>query len=300
MFTQFLTYVIITDKKGDGMQDFDRDLQIAQKIVRGSYINISSKKEFIETSGIYRFTNEDITGCFHHLQNKENVLTVIGSGNQTLNSILAGTRIFDCFDISVYPQYYLYLQIASILALSKEDYLKYYFSNDREELFSDYFYDKISSYLKGKYKQFWDTLYMFDEGIDIHDSLLFRHDICNKDIVIKRNPYLQEDNYEKLKHILKTQSININTMVTDIIKTKYLKQYDLINLSNILSYHFTKFKYQEYVEYLKNNLNLSQDGEIINYFYLMDEESEKIYNELLQPNGYVENLGESKLLVYKK
>jgi len=282
------------------MQNFDKDLQLAQKIVRGSCINISSKQPFIETSGIYRFTNEDITAFFHHLQNKKNVLTVIGSGNQTLNGILAGTRNFDCFDISIYPQYYLYLQIASILALSKEEYLKYYLSHDKEELFSDYFYDKISLHLKGNYKQFWDTLYMFDEGIDIYDSLLFRHDVCHKNVVIERNPYLQDNNYDKLKHILKTENININTIVTDIMKTKYTKQYDLINLSNILSYNFSIFKHQQYIDYLKNNLNLNKNGEIINYFYTMDEESENIYNELLQPNGYVENVGKNKLLVFKK
>ena len=29
-----------------------------------------SKEPFIETSSIYRFTNEDITSYFHHLQNQ--------------------------------------------------------------------------------------------------------------------------------------------------------------------------------------------------------------------------------------
>ena len=72
----------------------------------------------------------------------------------------------------MFPEYYLHLQIASVLALSKEEYFKYYFSGDREEVFSDEFYDKISIYLKGKYKEFWDTLYMFDDGYDIWESLL--------------------------------------------------------------------------------------------------------------------------------
>ena len=35
-------------------------LEIAQLIVSGDYINISRKEPFIETSPIYRFTNEDI------------------------------------------------------------------------------------------------------------------------------------------------------------------------------------------------------------------------------------------------
>lgn len=87
-------------------------LEIAQLIVSGSYINISNKEPFISTSAIYRFTNEDIKSYFHHLQNKQHVLTVIGSGCQILNGILAKTKYFDCFDISIFPEYYLYLQLA--------------------------------------------------------------------------------------------------------------------------------------------------------------------------------------------
>lgn len=84
-------------------------LELAELIVRGELINFSWKKPFEELSGIYRFTNEDITSYFHHLENKERVLTVIGSGSQILNGVLAGTRNFDCFDISIFPEYYLHL-----------------------------------------------------------------------------------------------------------------------------------------------------------------------------------------------
>lgn len=272
-------------------------LELAQKIVRGSYINFSSKEPFIETSSIYRFTNEDITSYFHHLQNKNNVLSVIGSGNQILNTILGGTRNIDCFDISIFPEYYLQLQIASIISLSKEDYLNYYLSDDREVLFSDDLYDLISNNLTGKYKIFWDTLYNFDDGIDIYNSLLFRQDVYYKKLAIERNPYLQDDNYEKLKNILKTESINIKPIVTNILNTKFEKEYDLINLSNILVYYFNK---KEYVEYLKNNFSLTNNGEIINYFYDMNDEVKEEFNNLLRQNGYIEEKGDSKLLVYKK
>ena len=214
--------------KEDNMSKID-PLELAQLIVRGHFINISSKKAFMETSSIYRFTNEDITSYFHHLEKKREVLSVIGSGGQILNGILAGTRNFDCFDISVFPEYYLSLQIASIIALSKEDYLKYHFSEDREELFGDDFYDQISLQLHGKYKEFWDTLYDFDDGIDIYNSLLFRHDLCLKKNVLAWNPYLHEGNYEKLKGILKTEKIVINPSVGDVTKTRVEQTYDLVN-----------------------------------------------------------------------
>ena len=104
----------------------DEIIPIAQRIVRGDYINFGGKP-FLETSAVYRFTNEDITSYYHHLKDKSKILTVIGSGDQVLNSILAGCRNIDCFDISVFPEYSLYLRIAGIMELSKKEFIDYYF-----------------------------------------------------------------------------------------------------------------------------------------------------------------------------
>lgn len=273
-------------------------LELAQLIVRGSYINFNYNQAYGNTSSIYRFSNENISSYFHHLQNKENVLTVIGSGGQILNSILAGTRNFDCFDISFFPEYYLYLQIASILALSKDEYLEYYFSEDRERLFCDEIYEKISKKLNHKYKEFWDTLYMFDDGIDIYNSSLFKYDLCLKKNILENNPYLQENNYEKLKSILQTEYIKINPVVADITKVKFSKEYDLINLSNILTYCFKSL--EEYIDFLNNNFSLKENGEIINYFFHMNQDIETKINNLISTNSYVEDINGAKLLVYKK
>lgn len=166
-------------------------------------------------------------------------------------------------------------------------------------MFSDYFYDKISLKLKGKYKQFWDTLYDFDDGVDIYNSPLFRQDICLKRTVLEYNPYLWDKNYEKLKNILETQNIKLNTVVADITKTKFNSKYDLINLSNILTYCF-RGNLQEYINFFKNNLSLTNDGEIINYIFDIDPEILKMFNNILKPNGYIEDNGNNKLLVYKK
>ena len=155
-------------------------LELAQLIVRYCYINISNYAPFQNTSGIYKFTNENIDSYFNHLENKESVLTVIGSGAQVLNGILAGSKTLIVLIYLFFPEYYLHLQIASIHALSKEEYLKYYFSENREEEFDDCFYDNISQKLKGNYKKFWDTLFDFDDGVDIYNSTFFRQDICLK------------------------------------------------------------------------------------------------------------------------
>ena len=273
------------------------DEVIANLIVRGEKINFGNAT-FDETSSIYRFTNENISSYFHHLKDKKNVLSVLGSGCQIANSLLAGSRNIDCFDISIFPEYFTYLKLASILALSKEDFLKFYFSDDREELFSDELYDKISYYLNGKYKSFWDYLYMFDEGYDIYNSLLFKSDLILEKMAISYNPYLQDENYQRLRNILIYDSFNINCRVYDITKTKIAKSYDLINLSNILSYYYKSDDIDGYVDFLKRNFRLNKNGEIINYFYRMDGEIEEKFQDILIPSGYVETLKDDvKLLV---
>lgn len=277
-----------------------KKIELAHKIVRGTYHNFGTKEHFINTSSIYRFTNEDITSYYHHLENKDKVLTVIGSGNQVINGILAGTKNFDCFDISIFPEYYLYLNIAAIIALNKDEYLKYFLSDDREEVFSYELYEKISFYLKGEHKQFWDSLYEFNEGIDIYNSLLFRQDFYKMESIIEYNPYLQDKNYEKIKSILKTEPIKIKTMTLDILKTTLNSKYDLVNLSNILSYYFDKTKIREYISYLKDNFNLTSNGEIINYFYNMTDECLEEFKKYLNANSYVEEIKRKKLVVYKR
>jgi len=270
-------------------------LRIAQLIIRNNYSNIDKKDNFINISPIYKFTNENITLYYKHLKNKKNILSVIGSGNQILNSVLSGGENIDCFDISVFPEYYLHLHIACILALSKQDYIKFFLSDDRNELFSDNLYEKVNLYLKGKYKTFWDNLFNFDEGYDIYNSLLFRQDFYNRESVIEINPYLIENNYYKLKEILKYKKIKINTKVFDITKTKIKNNYDLINLSNILYYKFNKV--EDYMKYLKENFRINKKVEIINYFFNLDE---KIVKEFTNYGGIIENIENNKLLIYKR
>lgn len=282
------------------MQSFNEILSIAQKIVRGSFINFNLSDNFINFSGIYRWTNEDITSYYHHFQNKNRVLSVIGSGNQILNGILAGTRNLDCFDISVFPKYYLFLHIASIISLNKEEYIKYYFSENRNELFSENIYDKISINLKGNIKVFWDNLYDYNNGCDIFFSMLFRQDFYSISNVIENNPYLQDNNYEKLKSILKNETIKLNNYVCNILTTKFSKEYDLINLSNILYYYFNNYEKKDYIKYLKNNFVLKNNGEIINYFYTLSNNAINEFNCLIGLNGYIEDIRGKKLLVYKK
>ena len=261
----------------------DEIIPIAQRIVRGDYINFGSKP-FLETSAVYRFTNEDINSYYQHVENKDKIRTVIGSGDQVINSILAGCRDIDCFDISVFPEYTLYLRLAAIMELNKDEFLAYYLSDDRRVLFGDDLYDKVRNSLPLKYKDFWDSLYNFDDGYDIYNSLLFRSDSYNLRSIIEYNPYLQGDNYDRLKEILLSEDIKINPSVMDITSKKIEDKYDLINLSNILSYNILL---PVYVDFLRSNFNVSE-GEIINYFFSLLPENERKLKDLLGDEGYIE------------
>ena len=84
----------------------------------------------------------------------------------------------------------------------------------------------------------------------------------------------------------------------DITKKRINKKYDLINLSNILSYYYKADDIEEYVNFLRSNFCLNKNGEIINYFYRMDGEVEEAFQDILIPSGYVETLKDDvKLLV---
>ena len=87
-------------------------------------------------------------------------------------------------------------------------------------------------------------------------------------------------------------------MVLDITKVNITNSYDLINLSNILIYYYKDL--EEYIKFLDNNFSLNENGEIINYFFRMKEDIEIKANNLLNENGYVEDIRDGKLLVYKK
>ena len=83
------------------------DMKVARQIVDGKRINYIDGTIYHNESMIYKRSNERIEAYYHHLQDKEKVLSVIASGDQVLNCILGGSKVIDLFDISVFPKYFL-------------------------------------------------------------------------------------------------------------------------------------------------------------------------------------------------
>lgn len=69
------------------------DIEKAQKIVSiNNSSNLVSNTPYHENSFIYRTTNEQIDKYQSYLKNRENILSIIASGNQILDTIYEGNK----------------------------------------------------------------------------------------------------------------------------------------------------------------------------------------------------------------
>ena len=135
---------------------------VAQSIVRGNYSNLNGKNTFHSESFIYKKTNEKLNEFIDLLLNKDKVLSVIGSGDQILNTLLTKPSKIDAFDISVFPKFFLKLKIASIKSLSRDEYIKFFFSTTEtflDEYYDDLYFDKIRKELDIEAEDFWTYLF---------------------------------------------------------------------------------------------------------------------------------------------
>lgn len=272
----------------------DNDITLAQKIVGRSYSNISNTSTFHECSAIYRSSNEKLSNIDKYLNGKKNMLTVISSGDQIINSILQGSLNIDAFDISSFPKYFLFLKLAAIKKISKEEYIDFFFESPTTSEKYDDMYDLIREELSKENKEFWDSLFDYFDWYDIYNSTLFSCEFLSKKEIINENNYLEETNYNKLKQQI--NNVNINIYIGDILKLNDLfdKQYDIVYLSNIINY-VDKIEYKN----LLDKFNLNEKGIILTYFY---EITENIRNFFLENNYTFDNFEDEKsgVMIYKK
>ena len=247
----------------------------ALKIIDNSTSNIKNAY-FHEESFIYMKTNERIQDYINYLLNKKHILSVIGSGDQILNTAITSPQVIDCFDISVYPEYFINLKLAAIKTLSKEEYLDMFFESaltTKDEYYDDLYFDKIRSELPKKYQEFWNSLLNHTDWYEITNSSLFSSEVVTRDYAKKQNLYLSDAVYNTLKD--KIAKIKFNFYVGNIldIYKAFNQKYDLIFLSNILAY-VDKLEYRNMLDYF----NLSEDGYILTYLFGNLSENTKIFN----------------------
>ena len=266
-----------------------------------------------EFSYIYKFTNENLKDTIYKnlISNNENVLSVIGGGDQILNMYLFNSNNIDAFDISRFPSYYLRLKIAAIKEFKYEEYLKFFCEG---KPFNKKLFDRLMKNCDDPIcKTFWTSVCL-DDPEKVYESPLFNTVPRNKEYAIRKNPYLDRFNYDLLKS--KIDKLNINYINEDILSlaSKLDKDYDLIYLSNICMYSREMFNsfgnnrpFSEFKD-LITNLRITPNGKVINYLhaYLPWNLSHKVTREVFNTEGFityeVDNDREQPdaLLVYRK
>lgn len=244
------------------------DIILAQKIVSNSTTNVRyDKTAYHSSSFIYRKTNEKIQKYQEYLKNKENILSVIASGNQIFNSIYEGSKNISAFDISVFPRYYLFLQIAAMECLNKDEFCEFFYNDLKPNDFYDDIYSLIRNNLDYKEQEFWDCLFNFFDWNDIYNSTLFSSEAVYLNEVKEQNKYLQTDeDFNKLKEQLKNVNFNFYTGDISLLVNDFKDKFDFINLSSIVYYK----ELEEYKKLLKS-LPLNDNGQILTYLYRIDE-----------------------------
>lgn len=284
------------------MTSIQEDIKKAREIIA------SSKKKFIgfnTDTFIYRFTNESIELYKNYLMNRKKVLSVTASGDQILNSILFGSKEIDSFDISRFPKYYFELKKAAIETLTRDEFIDFFVGKHLSSLvgfiscYKGLENDKLKEYYSGfnnnmdkDYKEFWDEIFdIYDINQVFYSSLFFSDDCHFKAL----NPYLYDKNYEKLQKNIK--NAKVKHYIGDIrqISGMLNKEYDLVNLSNIINY----IDSDEYKDIL-NNLSLSDDGIALSYIPVLEKYIKNyFYQEEYQFNNLDKEFPEA-VMIYQK
>lgn len=268
----------------------------ALKIVDSRKVNINGKDTFHNESFIYVKTNERLQDFVEYIQNKERILSVIASGDQIINSLLTSPKEVDCFDISVYPEYFLNLKLAALLSLTKEEYISLFFDSTLttlDEYYDELYFEKIRLNLADKYREFWDALFNHSDWYEIYSSILFSSEVVTKEYALRQNKYLSDREYEKLKDIIPNTKFNYKVGNILDIYSEYNKPYDLIYLSNICMY-VDKEEYKRMLD----ELPVSEEGYILTYVFDRVDKYESLF---LDQNPTFINLGntENSIMLHK-
>ncbi len=242
------------------------DLEMAKKILLDR-IDVSYRSQFNAYSFIYKNTNEALTEYVDHFSGKKKMASVIGSGDQIINAILAGVEDIEAFDISRLPKYFLLLKIAAIQALTLEEYIDFFYVDDhykksslKRDLKYHIAFEKICRYLDPLSLEFWSELIRKKNWHNVYNSMIFSDHVLSPNCY-EINRYLEKSNFGKIKSTINDSSINIQTGdILDIAST--LPERDLVYLSNIFDY----VGLNRYI-YMLKQLRLTENGEVLSYCF---------------------------------
>lgn len=201
-----------------------------QKFLFDSIAHKSGFDEGLSCGPLYLFATEDMRTYYKEFDHPETFLTIGASGDQLLNAILLGAKRIDVFDSNPLSKRGCALKIEAFKSLTKKDFMKYY------RRFSAGIFNRFSSNLSEQDSIFWNSLYDIKDGEDIARDL-FVYKRLEPELIKKINPYLDDENYEKLKSMIDGVEINyIDAPLYSLPSFLGNRLYDGITLSNIYEY----------------------------------------------------------------
>ena len=296
----------LTDEQ---LKSLNEDIQATQELMlrnNGQYGIIQQLKgaspftRDTKYEGLYTNATEDMATYYKEFKTTNSFLTIGASGEQVVNAINSGAKIIDVYDSNRLCKHALFLRLAAIKALSYEEFLEFY------KTFSPFLFVKIADHLNDEELAYWGTLYsMFGKNNlnsgEIINKLLFTYKKLDDELIIKINPYLNPENYHKLKDLIDSVIINyIDSDLYGLPNHIQNKSYDVINLSNIYEYlnynTDTSLKNaQKYRNFVINDIypRLNQNGTIlVSYLYAWSQKAHNDFQKLYkQTNGKVVSTG---------
>lgn len=258
------------------MGNYVEDVKRARELMSAAMVDRDCNDSFGGFTLCYCFSNENLSEYYpKFISSGSSVLTVCGSGDQVLSAILYGAKKVDCFDNNKFSYYNLVLKIYAIKYLSFRDfYFLYNLSNrvvDREAI-----YNKFSSKIEPMdVSRFWNAIFHGDsKGF----PYLFRERNNDMTDILLRIPYMNEENFNKLKYLINSCEISFKLLNLFDVVNEYHDRYDFVNFSNILDYvdsdQFISFIKKVRSDYLNINGNI-----MVNYSW-SEANSIDLYNSV--------------------
>lgn len=262
-----------------------KNLKVAKDLIENKY-NYNTEY-YYKFRQIYPFTTQNLKAQYKFFDLKDkDILTVQGSGDQVIELLLNGATNIDAFDINPLTEYYTDLKLAAFRArVSKQEYLDFFryndypiFGQDNNRCFNYETFNKIKDFLNPECHEFWIKLFATYEPQQIRrKNYLFSMDEARESVFENILNYYEEDKFKKLYTLVnKLEYQYIKSDIRQIPKILN-KQYDFIDLSNIIQYadimwstqpleHYRKLM-DQLIPFLKPNGSL-----IIGYIYQLQTE----------------------------
>lgn len=174
------------------MQDLEKDIKAALILLEKGYI---SATDFINYSGVFLKTNEDLGGYFKYFPIQDGVVsTIIGSGDHILQAMKDKPKEIHAFDKNIFAIYMAKLKIGACLSLDLnkfQDYFEYFGKN----FLNENYYKIIREYLDDDTRMFWDEIYTKGNIRKRYNSFFIATGNSN----IGPNSFEKEKNYEKTR-----------------------------------------------------------------------------------------------------